>query len=184
MRIEERKILLKNGEMAILRSPQKEDAQQMIDYMRATSGETDYMVRYPEEISMTIEEEQELIERVEESEDEVFTGLFVGDKMIGNANIHMILNRIRTRHRASFGISIRQEYWGMGLGSVLLEKCLECAKQIGYEQVELEVVSTNERGIHLYEKYGFENCGTVKHAQRMKDGTYQDEYLMICFLQQ
>ena len=40
MRIEERKILLKNGETAILRSPQKEDAQQMIDYMRATSGET------------------------------------------------------------------------------------------------------------------------------------------------
>ena len=90
MRIEERKILLKNGETAILRSPQKEDAQQMIDYMRATSGETNYMVRYPEEISMTIEEEQELIERVKESEDEVFTGLFVGDKMIGNANIHMI----------------------------------------------------------------------------------------------
>lgn len=41
----------------------------MIDYMRATSGETDYMVRYPEEISMTIEEEQELIERVEVSDD-------------------------------------------------------------------------------------------------------------------
>ena len=179
MRIEERKILLKNGEMAILRSPQKEDAQQMIDYMRATSGETDYMVRYPEEISMTIEEEQELIERVEESEDEVFTGLFVGDKMIGNANIHMILNRIRTRHRASFGISIRQEYWGMGLGSVLLEKCLECAKQIGYEQVELEVIASNTGAIALYESLGFHIYGTMKHNMKYKDGTYADAHMMV-----
>ena len=49
---------------------------------------------------------------------------------------------------------------------------------MGLEQMELGVYADNERAIHLYQKYGFEQCGIWKNAFKLKDGTYRDEILM------
>ena len=49
---------------------------------------------------------------------------------------------------------------------------------MGYEQLELEVVSSNERGIALYKKLGFEAYGLRKKSFKYRDGHYEDEYLM------
>lgn len=47
------------------------------------------------------------------------------------------------RHRAEFGISIAQEYWGLGIGRALMDACIECARKAGYVQLELNVVANN-----------------------------------------
>ena len=49
MIIPETAVTLKDGTKVILRSPQPRDAAQLNEYLRLTSGETHYMVRYPEE---------------------------------------------------------------------------------------------------------------------------------------
>lgn len=60
----------------------------------------------------------------------------------------------------------------------MLRAVLEAAKECGYEQAELEVVSTNTKAIRLYESEGFTIYGTRPHGMKYQDGTYADEYLM------
>ena len=55
---------------------------------------------------------------------------------------------------------------------------LHITKANNYEQVELEVVESNERGIRLYKKMGFEVYGKRPCAMRYKDGSYISEILM------
>ena len=68
-------------------------------------------------------------------------------------------SRRKVAHRACFGISILKEYWGMGIGRVLMEASIDCARQAGYTQLELEVVADNERAVSLYRCAGFEEYG-------------------------
>ena len=80
------------------------------------------------------------------------------------------------------GISVRKEYWGCGLGSYLMQLAIDQTRTNGFEQLELGVFSDNTRAIHLYEKVGFERCGTIPHAFKLKDGTYRDEIMMVKML--
>ena len=45
MKIEEKKVELKNGQFCILRSPKPEDAEQLIAYLKATAGESKHHCR-------------------------------------------------------------------------------------------------------------------------------------------
>lgn len=62
---------------------------------------------------------------------------------------------------------------------MLLREAIEQARQHGFEQMELEVVTRNVRAIGLYEKMGFEVYGIRKNAMKLKDGTYYSELLMM-----
>ena len=42
---------LKDGRNALIRSPKDEDIQGMLDYLYISAGETDFLMRYPEECS-------------------------------------------------------------------------------------------------------------------------------------
>ena len=44
----------------------------------------------------------------------------------------------------------RKEYWGLGIGSLLLSAIISGAREMNYEQIELEVVCENEKAIALY----------------------------------
>ena len=59
------------------------------------------------------------------------------------------------RHRAVLGISVQQHCWGLGLSSVMRDALLSAARSRGYTQLELEVDARNERGLALYQKFGF-----------------------------
>ena len=89
---------------------------------------------------------------------------------------------MRFRHCVSLGIALYQKYTGMGIGKAILETVINLAKEMGYEQVELEVVADNERAIALYKKMGFEICGTTPKAMKYKDGSYADEHKMVKIL--
>ena len=67
----------------------------------------------------------------------------------------------------------------MGVGTALLGEILRCAKIAGFEQAELEVVSTNAPAIGLYKKLGFASTGTIPRAFRYRDGTYADFLFMV-----
>jgi RimJ/RimL family protein N-acetyltransferase len=54
----------------------------------------------------------------------------------------------------------------------------ELAKEIGWTQVDLEVVAENEQAQALYKKCGFIESGRRHNALRFDDGTYHDEILM------
>lgn len=44
---------------------------------------------------------------------------------------------------------------GKGLGKIMIEKCLNVAKDLGYKKCYLESASQLKAAIHIYEEYGF-----------------------------
>ena len=59
------------------------------------------------------------------------------------------------QHRATFGVTVHDDYQGKGLGKILTQYMLDIAAERGVKKVELSVVAHNERAIHIYEKYGY-----------------------------
>ena len=175
-------INLKDGRKAVLRSPRKDDAQAFIDYMKVTAGETTFLLREPEEIMLTLEQEEAFLENAANAPRRMMLSAFVDGRLAGNAALNPVMPFMRYTHRCAIAISLYQEFTGLGLGKIMLEKILETAKNEGYEQAELTVVATNEKAIALYEKLGFVRYGTQPHSMKMKDGSYQDELFMVKYL--
>ena len=179
MQIEARNIRLPDGRRLILRSPEASDATAMIDYLKKASAETEFLIRYPEEVRYTEERERELLEQYRAAPNRVMIALFDGTRVVGDLGLDAVSDCFKVRHRASLGIAVLRSYWGLGLGRQLMETAQEQAKRMGFEQLELGVFSENLRARGLYERLGFQICGTVPRAFRLKDGSVQDEILMV-----
>ncbi len=177
MRTEDIILTVRDGEL-VLRNPREEDAQMLLDYLKTTCGETRYLVKEPEEINMTIEEEEAFIRRQNDSENSVMLLGFLNGRYVGNCSL-MGNGPLRYRHRVSMGIALYQEFTGLGIGRAMIGALLKIAGEKGFEQVELEVVKGNERAIRLYRDMGFEICGTFPNNMKYKDGSYADAYWMV-----
>lgn len=179
MVIEEKKVILKNGQTCILRSPRIEDAAQMIEYLKISAGETDFLLRYPEEVNVTLEQERDMLQWYLASERNVMLMAEIDGVIVGNSSFVSVGKKIRVRHRCSVGIALYKKVWGLGIGTALLEMLIAKAVECDYEQMELDVLSKNDRAIHLYEQMGFVKCGIRPNAIRHKDGTYDDDIIMV-----
>jgi ribosomal protein S18 acetylase RimI-like enzyme len=84
----------------------------------------------------------------------------------------------KVKHRAEFGISVDKAYWGLGIGRALTEACIECAKEAGYAQLELEVVAENRSALTLYESVGFVEYGRNPKGFRSRLTGWQELVLM------
>ena len=58
MRFPKEEFIGKNGIRYTLRSPETEDAEKMIAYLKATAEETEFGLSYPEEMDFTIQDEE------------------------------------------------------------------------------------------------------------------------------
>lgn len=175
----EKQIALKNGEVCVLRSPQDTDAEKMLEYLRKTASETNFLLRYPEEVTMTIEEEKNFLNLMRNNQKGIMICAFIGDSIVGCISLIGIGERFKISHRASFGVAVVKDAWHLGIGKALITEILQIAKDTGYELVELEVACTNENAIKLYEQLGFKIYGTRDNGFKFKDGTYCDEHLML-----
>lgn len=175
----EKRIILKNGEVCTLKSPDITDAEKLLEYLRKTSYETNFMLRYPEEVTMTIEEEKKFINSIRENPNGIMISAFLGDRLVGNTSLNSVGNFIKTSHRANFGIAIVEDAWHLGIGRALITEILKFASNSGFEQVELEVVSINRNAINLYKQFGFEIYGKRDNGFKFKDGSYVTEFLMM-----
>lgn len=182
MRIATDSFIMKDGTQAILRSPESNDADKMLDFLRRTSVESDFLIRYPEEITMTEENERVFLSNMAESENEFMLNAVLGDKVIGNVSISRIATMQKIRHRASLGIAVRKTFWNQGIGKELLQRAITQAAANGFLQVELGVYENNQPARSLYRKAGFQEVGRMPRAFLMKDGTFIDEIQMVKFL--
>ncbi len=169
---------LKNKEELVLRFPQVEDAQELIDFLKTVDKETKFLAREPGEFSFTLEQEQSFIQGILEDDNRQMLLAEVDGRIVGNCSVGRVMNQKRYRHRAALGIAVKQEFWGLGIGKIMMEECVTWCIDNEVEQVELEVMTGNKRGINLYKKLGFETRGRIKHAIKYSDGTYADEYVM------
>ena len=177
MRFVEKEILTKDGQKVILRNAQIKYSAALIKYLKVTAGETPYLMRAPEEINITLLQEESFIRRIEESEKELMLIAMTAEgKHIGNCSMNSMGPYKRYRHRCGIAIALYQEYCGQGIGRQMMEAVLEQARLCGYEQAELEVVASNTNAVSLYTSLGFEIYGTMRNNMKYSDGSYQDTF--------
>lgn len=169
---------LKNGALCVLRNAEGTDAESFLDYFLKAHGETDFLTTYPEEANRDLVKIAALLDAKTQSARSIEIIAVADGKVVGSAGIHLINDREKTRHRAEFGISVRKDYWHLGIGSALTAACIACAKEAGYLQMELEVVAENQAAVSLYLKHGFVKYGSNPRGFRNREGKWQELVLM------
>ena len=137
---------------------QAEDAAALLDYLKIIGGETDNLSFGAEGVPLSLEAEQDYLRSQYGSADNAQYFAKVGGEIIGTASLNRRSNRMS--HRGVFGISLKKAWWGCGAAPALMDAILAFARENGFEQLNLEVRSSNARAIHLYEKYGFRKLCT------------------------
>ena len=170
-------ILLKDGRTCILRNAAEKDGKAALDNFILAHAQTDYLLTYPDESDMTAEQEAQFLKNKTASPCEIEILAEVDGVVTGLAGIESMGNKYKIRHRAEFGISIDQNYWGLGIGRAMLASCIECAREAGYEQMELNVVAENVRAVEMYKKAGFVEFGRNPRGFKSRLSGYQE---LVC----
>lgn len=85
---------------------------------------------------------------------------FEEGKMIAFAKIRTLGTILNDENAAEIQrIYVDKAYHGKGLGSVLMQACIDFAKQQGYPKIGLGVWENNSKAIAFYTKWGFEKVG-------------------------
>ena len=122
---------MKDGRKALIRSPQEEDIPGMLDYLLLSAGETEFILRYPEECGKyTYEGEKALFERLNASQEDAMLVCIVDGKVAGSCEI-TFNQHLKTRHRASVAIALLREFWGQGIGTRLFQEMIGIAQRHG-----------------------------------------------------
>lgn len=172
-------INLKNGKEALLRNGEFADGEAVFVNFNETHAETDYLLSYPDENSYDAQQEAEFLKEKTESPNEIEIVAVVDGVVAGTAGIEAVGAKYKLKHRAELGIAILKEYWGLGIGKALMEACIECAKDAGYTQLELNVVAENKRAVSLYKKMGFVEYGRNPRGFNSRVNGYQEVVYML-----
>lgn len=167
-------VLLAGGVELLVRNAVASDTRALRETMQRTHAQTDYLLSYPDEQSVDDEQEARSLEETERSGNEVEIVAIIDGRIVGSAGVSAVRSRRKVAHRARFGISILKEYWGMGIGRMLTDASIDCARQAGYTQLELKVVAGNERAVSLYRLAGFEEYGRNPRGYRSAVVGYQE----------
>lgn len=154
-----RTVILKDGRTCLLRNGTVRDGQAVLDIFKLTHAQTDWLLSMPDECGMTAEQEARFLQDKANSPNGIEIVAEVDGRIAGSAGIDSIGAKTKIRHRADFGISVDRAYWGLGIGRALTRACIECAREAGYAQLELEVVADNASALALYRSEGFVEYG-------------------------
>ncbi|MGO4929552.1 N-acetyltransferase family protein [Fundicoccus sp. Sow4_F4] len=164
----------------IIRQAEPNDARALIGLTQQVGKETNYLTFGSEGVGLTVAQEMDLIHTFATSETNLMLVVEVDDQIIGMGNLATFGSQ-KQAHVAEIGLSLIQEYWGYGIGGLLMEDLLDFGRQVGLKVITLEVVKDNRRAVKLYERFGFEIVGTLK--QRLKyNCNYYDSYVMELLL--
>ena len=178
MKFDAKTITLKDGRSAVLRMPAEADAEDMLNYLIETAGETEFLLAYPEERQgMTVEKEAAFIGRMTQDENCLFLVCEVDGRVAGCCQVDF-QTRMKTAHRGTVAIGLRKAYWGLGIGTAMFREMIDASRRRGLMILELEFIEGNTRARALYEKMGFRIVGLRPDGIRLRDGTMRNEYLM------
>lgn len=176
-----REVILKNGELLVLRRPTEDDAGAMIDYLNQVGGESDNLLFGKNEFHLTVEQEKEFIKRVNNDENTLMLVGIINNAVVSVAQIGCH-QRQRISHNCDLAISVKKQYWRNGIGQAVMEELISFANNNdNIKNIGLGVKSSNENAIMLYKKLGFVKVGYHKDYFKI-DGIFDDLILMDLYL--
>jgi RimJ/RimL family protein N-acetyltransferase len=105
-------------------------------------------------------------------------GAWLGPQMVGMIGLErQFLPKLR--HSAELNsMLVTPQHVGKGIGLALIEECLAQARRAqGLELITLRVSADNASAIKLYEKAGFQACGTVPRAAKLTNSQGRSRYI-------
>jgi RimJ/RimL family protein N-acetyltransferase len=95
------------------------------------------------------------------------------DRLIGQLDA-----RGRADRPAEIGMAVAGGWRGRGVGTALMQSCVDWARERGIHKLALQVWPHNEAAIRLYEKFGFEREGVLRAHYRRQNGELWDAVVM------
>lgn len=105
-----------------------------------------------------------------------------GGEVVGWGSLNAFNPRKAYDYVADFSIYVERKWRGKGVGSRLLSRLIELARDLGYHKLVLSAFPTNPSGMALYEKFGFRTVGIYKEQGRL-DGRWVDTIIMEMLLE-
>ncbi len=171
---------LKDGRVVDIREVKVTDATLLLEYFEIVNLESNNLLREPGEFTFTVNDERKFIRRITKSTNEFMAVVFCNDELVASIGLQSSQLK-RITHRGSLGMSVRKEYYNLGLGTIMMEFIINQAKKMNKYKLELEVRSDNLNAVHLYEKFGFKQEGTLEKGFFV-DKKYIDLLIMGKFL--
>lgn len=168
---------LKNGQSLVIREATTDDAAETLACASKTGSETDFLTFGAEGFPGTVADEEKFIEKSRTVANILFLLADVDGQIAGMLAFEGS-NRPRLHHTGEFGITLLKEYWGLGIGSRLVEQMLAWTKSSDIvRKINLRVHQDNHRAIKLYQKYGFKQEGVISR-EYLINGQYYSIVLM------
>lgn len=169
---------LRNSSRTLLiREAVPEDARAILDYLAVIGGESDFLTFGRGELQITEPEEQAILRKFCEAENQLFILGLLDDVIVSTLSFSAG-TRARIRHTGEFGMSVRREHWGKGIGSLMLDRLIAWGRENTIiAKINLHVRTDNLSAIRLYERKGFVVEGTISRGTCI-DGTYFNQHCM------
>jgi len=96
-----------------------------------------------------------------------------GDKVLGWNS----LSFYRSGRKALAGVRetsyyIHEDYWNIGLATMLMEKIIVIARDLGVNTLVTFIMDANKTSVHLMNKFAFEKWGSLPAVLKMPGGDY------------
>ncbi len=178
---ETKTITLRDGAVVTRRSADEVDAQRLIDYLDQVRRETDGIMFNPADDLPTLDEERKWVRGVRDNDGSVQIAAEVDDRLVALAGMDCS-KRVRQRHSAGVGISIRDGWRDRGLGTALMRELVDWARaHPELEQLTLCVFHDNPRAHAVYRKVGFMEDGRLPRRAK-RHGRFVDFVEMSLWL--
>jgi putative acetyltransferase len=166
----------------VIREARPEDAEKTIAHVRRLGSEPGVSIIIgPGEFDTTVAQQQEFLRHCAAADNHVYLVAEVEGQIVGIL-ICRGGRRRAMRHTATLSMSVAHEWRNQGIGSKLLARAVEWARDTSVvTRIELHVYTRNEAAIHLYKKYGFEVEGRLR-CRVYRDGEYHDNLAMALLL--
>lgn len=175
------KIILTKGKVIAFRQASIEDAQAIVDYIHLVAAESDNLSFGADAVPITLENEIEYLKSLEGSQSSAHFVALCDGVIIATSNL-ATKARPRMAHVASLGISVRKDFWHMGIGHELMNEMIRWAKENGViRKINLTVRSDNLNAIALYKKCGFTYVGTFHDEMRIGDESVDLDAMELLF---
>jgi len=173
--------LLKDGRTLCIRNAMGQDAEAVLAFVHRVASESDFLTFGPGEFELTLAQERAFLDSLLVRSNEVYLLGLIDPELVATISFAGG-SRPRVRHVGEFGMSVRQQDWGCGIGRMMLETLIAWARSGDVvKKINLRVRTDNARAIALYESLGFSRECTLRGAIRIHE-TYFDNHLMTLWV--
>jgi RimJ/RimL family protein N-acetyltransferase len=171
------KVLLENNHVLIIRKAEEEDAEQIIAYINQVTSETHSLTYSSGEFTITVQEEKEVIADYKKFQNKIFLIAYIHHQIVSVLTFAGE-EKERKKHIGELGITVKKEFWNLGIGNSMMKSLLKWAKSTKIiRKINLVVQTDNKRAVNLYKKFNFKKEGIVTRDSFI-NGVFYDSYIM------